>query len=825
MKVFRTDCNTTAILPTFLFTFVLLAFLEIIGILYYVLDCFKTSKIWITAVLLFLTLFISNIPKLRQICTIKILLKTIWVINFIRKIKTQFSKNPYNYFWFLTVFGFITIVLFLTYSFDGFISFSNLKLETGNTLALSILITFIPFIFAGFTYSKNRLSNILPAKVVNVCFGKGFLLTCIIQIAIFSISFLSPFMRMKFHLEQTFQIMLIAISFLSALIFIWGMFKVSELHVSLVYFREKEIKKLRNLFIKDIPDIPIKGALWHRIYSFYIIGIISITLNRIAHPLKPQEECYETAKSTLDTFFNIIKKFIRDGYFDDTSVCLNELTEYARCYYSYRQNYIDTSDDKVNPYITNELKLIIESCTNKEREKFLELFLSPIETIGLSACRYKKIGMSSNSLIYGWCKLIKDGAIATSTLENTAFTESIITVLGNLACKSLTEGNRAITELNTIKELGILFAKSKWSYHDYMVINCFTDLNRTLKAYFETLPTQFNSSDYYFLKSYWFEAYFVILSKKLGNFQYNSFLNPFTPIIPPIISPSSNPDTLPVVYGYCLNLTLDDGIFKQIIKGLPSIKENHLQRRMFETRINLLLVHELYISLMNPIIAQTALVWNYFIQTIVSLVYIDLRAVMKMEYFRNEWSAKLLEKYSKLFNQITVVFRESLKNNHSGLLFSEFSMFIAVPAILLAYKNEECADFIETFIIQFKKFLCDILDISQNYRNIHAQETIMGCVLIFAGWLKILGTFTDLRNDLESILQTRKSIRTSYGFESEYISYGFPKGYMLHDKWYLFPSELWEPTLQQKIDEELMKENDLIEYAKQFVEIEVKNLF
>ncbi|HBM15977.1 MAG TPA: hypothetical protein DD381_06510 [Lentisphaeria bacterium] len=824
MKIFRTDCNTTAIIPTFLFTLAILASLEIIVIFCYTLDIFKGHKIWLTAILLFLALFLFNTPKLRQTCTIRILRGIVWIINSIKRIKAQFSKNPYNYFWIITIFSFTIILFFYIYLVDGFIRFSCLKLETGNTLALTLLSTFIPFIFAGVTYSKSRLSKILPVKIVDICYGREFFFACAVQIIIFSLSFLAPFLQMKFHLEQTFQITLTGVSFVSALIFIGVMFEISKLHISLGYFREKETKKLRNLFIKDIPDCPIKGALWYRIYSSYIIGIIPMTLNRIAHPLTPQKECYETAKSTLDIFFSIVKNFIRDGYLADTSICLSELTEYAKEYYYCRQNYSDTSDE-VNLYITNEFKLIIENCANKEREKFLELFLKPIETIGLSTCKYKKIGMSSNSLIYGWCELIKNSAIITANLENSIFTGSVITVLGDIACKDLADENKAIREIETLKQLGLLFAKSKWYYHYCMVSNCFTALNKILKAYFETLPTQFHTSNCYFLKSYWFEAYHIILTEKLKNFQDSFFYNPFSEIIPPVIHPLLNPHTLPVAYEYSLNETLNGNTFKSILESLQSIEERHLQENLFEIRLNLLLIHDLYISLAVSPIVQSSSIYGNFVQTIVSLVYIDLKATIKMEYFKDEWVSALVEKYSKLFKRFIILFEEGTKKNSNHLLDSEMNTLISIPAISLAYRDKNCAELVENLIRDFKEILCNILEISGKNNCTHTKDTILGYILLLAGWLKISNSFLNIREELESILKVHKRTRTSYGFESEYISYGLPSGHLMHDKWHLFPSALWEPNLQSKIDEELMKKDELIEYAKQFIDVEVKHLF
>lgn len=823
MKLFRTDCNTTAFIPMVLFTFTLLIFLEVIAIFYYAIDCSNNRRLLISGIIIIIFLALYHLPKIRQYLTIKILREIIWTFNYIKKIKTFFNKNPYNYFWLMSILLITMIVLFLMSFLDG-LSILTIRIETGNTLALTLLATFIPFIFAGFTYSKDKLSKMFPSRVVDTCFGKEFFFACGIQILIFTLSFLSPFMQMEHHWELFFQVFLIATSFLSALIFIWILLEMSKLQTSLIFFRKKEVKKLKKLFIRDTTDIPTIGALWYKIYSSYIVGIIPQTLNRIYHPLQPQEDCYEMAIFSLESFFSIIRPFISKNSFEDTKICLAELTEYAKSYYYCRQNYSDTSGDKVNQYITNEFKLIIESCANKDKEKFLELFIAPIEAVGLSACKYKKIGMSSNSLIYGWSELIKNSAIATSSLQNTIFTGAIITSLGRLACNSLIEGNSAITETNKIKEIGILFARSKWNYHDYMVLNCFTCLNRILKTYFETLPAQLNNSDY-FLKSYWFESYLAVLSEKLQNFQDTIFSNPLSSIAPPVISPLLNADTLPVVYNSCLSSTLSHETLKLIKNSFPTVEENHLQRIMFETRLKLLLVHDLYFRLVNPVIAQTPLIWNYLSKTIVSLVYIDLRAITKMEYFKDEWVSALVEKYSKLLKRFIILFEEGTKKNSNHLLNSEMDTLISIPAILLAYRDKNCNELVENLIRDFKELLCHILGTSGENNSTHTKDTILGCILLLAGWLKVSNSFLNFREELESILKAHKRTRTSYGFESEYISYGLPAGRLMHDRWYLFPSELWDPNLQSKIDEELMKEDELIEYAKQFINVEVKPLF
>lgn len=821
MKIFQTYCNTSALLPSVLyFVFCLsLALTFHFGIYYLIKPSFTIIEI----TLIIFLIFCLQVNKLKR----KI---TILLLNFFITVKGNFDKlidfieeRPF----FLCYCS-----LFLSIGTIGYFIFQvtkiifDFELNSKNTIAITTLATFIPFAFAGFTYAKSRLSTISSAKITESCFDSNFFYMVILLSLIYLISIISPLLFLPESKSKQFQLALIALCFLSTGTFILAVIKISNRDNALKYFRIIEEKKLRKLFLKDCPHLPISKLLFTHNIRFYVTGIGSQTYNEIIHPLTPDEDCFEAANSVNYAFSSTLNEYIaKKQPVNEIATCMNEWSKYLENYYLFREHYADTSSDKVNEFVIPELKKTMEIVASEENEKYLESFIVPFRRITLAACRHRGIGMSdeSNGNTFRWIRFIKETTVRSANLQNTAYPNQIIDLLGDIACEDLKQKHRVSFHIEEIASLSFVFFQSTWFWHHIIAGNCIEQLNKIFPCYIETWLEKPSNSDF-FLRT-WQESYFKILEAGIKTLPEKNLLAS-NPIASTYNTLRRNDDkTLPWAYFHSSNKLGNDAI-KKLEKILPKDAHIMAEKQIWKMKTKSLIVHDIFNRLLSSKeLFEENLSWKEAVGGLVAIFFTDLLNSKKIsnEFIQN-WHNECIEHYKKIFKTYAkqIQFEMNTKTHHY-LWQESFESFMGIPAIALTLANESNNGFVDNIIDICADFFCDLISENSSQNNNNDFDCVKSNALLLAGWLKVTDKCKQSRTKIEKILMKKPYVISTYSGLiipiSSYSMYGFPGSHLgFDDEWWLFPCTFWEGTnLQDKVKDTLMKIDELVEYAKEIV--------
>ncbi|MCD4847591.1 MAG: hypothetical protein K8R76_05315 [Candidatus Aegiribacteria sp.] len=791
----------------------------------YVLSLIELSRI-LTIAIMMVPIICSFIPALR-IRAIKKIVNVMYLV--LRKTKDfceRFPRSPGMPFWFVFFLVCIGFVLLPTY-LSHLAGFLPKKITPGTMLTLSVLLSFlgmfIPMTFAATAFVQNRVAQIVPEIIAKNALSRITKAIWMLLIAIFLCAVVSPFFSLGHTSFIVFSLLLVAILFISVIAYAVYAFKLSEQSSLLLLYRYRSESILKKKFNLHTPDVIFGGSRFNHVFRSHILGFYSQPLSFVIGNQLP-DMCYLEAIKAVEPLLVVIRRGIEADTVANVSFTLDQLSKYSYKYFFLRGSYTNFLD-QFNLFLTSEILKLINECTNSTKEKYLECLTDSVKNITLNVCRSIEIETLNNiSLVEPWLMILEHIAIWTLGLKNTASTSKAVLAIGLVCNESLKLGRvRSVqfTMLKHLESIGLACAYSNSHWHTALMNTVLEALNRVFREYCMHII------EYGHLKSKfignWLDIVCSIMKVKLNNYPCNVIIEPFPPLIHPVL----NQDHLLECYLVSMCKIGPDGIERTSSllheQGRPNSPES-IQYALAHARDEISQIHSVY-SLLTTCngIYQDSLQWSHLSKAIAILFWINTLSIDDRIGVTHDWIESVTRYFRVFFRELAVRSSKILiEPDNDCYWLTEYENLMAIPALGLVFRTERNSCFVDVVLCTFGEM---IIEVYSNIRAANSQEyprILLGYLLLLSSWLEITGLHTQLRTKLEDIL---RHYPINPGLDSAISSNAivYPANY-LSQLWTLFPSSLLSDNIRRKVDRTLMDAQTLFEYTLRFSTDEPKGI-
>ncbi len=817
--------NTNALLPRTAF---LLAVLTVVLALAAILFLVSVPSLVTALTSACFGLLLCNVPRAPAKVTVSLVRILLGLTRCVRSAWSAFVGDPYRplaYALVLAVAAFLLAVYGTTAILPASAATARGQcLTSENTLVISLLGTFIPFVFAAATFAQNRVAQRVPELIARQALGWANAAVWWFLVVVFLVALAMPLLGIKGNCAAVLQVTLLAVTFLTVVAFVACVLRIADPRNLVPCFRDASERRLRRLFSRYMPLPHIPGARLRSFLQTHVTGIYGRSMELMFGPMTVAKECTDEAIRVAEALLEMVKRGVRNDSVAEATFALDELGAYASCYFWLRQRHLDTSD-AFNQYLAAETGKLVEFCATEEKEKFLDAMCQTVRTVGLSACQYTGIGAGAegNGLLFPWEEMIEKTVVAASSLENTAYSNEGIGVLGDLGAESLRRGHVNTVEFGLFRRLrrmGQAFAGSKFQWHSVMVNRALGALNQAFLTYAQELPRQ-GFCQSHFLRSSWPETVREILKAKLDNYTPGSLWQPLAPVTCPMCQPHQLLTCYRDALQHVGPLGAETAQRSLRAWGRPYTPE-HSRSMLAHMREQLVAAHRPFAVLLEStaFVADNT-VWFDLTSSLACLFWLDLCAASDGVGVTEEWVKAVVQQYRKIFSRMAATIQRAREGaDGKRYWLDDFAVLAGVVALGLTFRSEANGALVDGIVQGY----CDmLLSLLKGYETEPGGERptrrIRRHMLLVSAWLTSVGNPLPVCEKLQEALTAvpivvRKSWLTAHTKLS-----GYPSGPMHQGEWYLFPSCFWPNRVQNQVKARLMEPEFLERYADGYVDL------
>jgi hypothetical protein len=685
------------------------------------------------------------------------------------------KNNPFTFFSIISYLLISAICIFLAVFCKGY-SIENIHENIPVTISLSLFGVFLPMVFAAIIYCKTKLSENTPEIFTELSIDRKVYQTFFILGVLLLLSLLSPLMEFYGGLYGFFQLILIAVSFITSSYFVVCLFSAKYSNVLPLFC---------NSLKKKIPNL-IEG-----------------------YKCSKDRSSEESIKQSLEHFFSMLLKHIDIESRLNLIITLNEMESYIRYFYSTLEKEITNFKDRtallengdhnsliqiknledfhklISDYLLTEIQKFIFNISNNKQEKYLDylpFFLEKVMTATFEP-RNKYI-FNKGYHCSSWSSLINQTVYKTALLQNTTYPNYAIKLYRKLSEYYFTYNPSQAVYGLTYKLYGLLYA-----------IDDLKSKTKRNKAWFNVLESIVITEILYLFPQCAKKGCDSLVTRKWFDCMSDSIM----------CIDEDDPDMLldgnPV--SVLTSTTSNDSIPFAYLAAIRYIFEkDYSEKAKMSSLYSLDSIYSVY----SLLVKKEKTCMGEVAQAVFGQFYLDLEVYDNLSISAYNWGRSASEGYRVIFE----AYKETLKENKKQTNLWDLNYLIAIPAIALIKLNDNKSEFTDNVILYLALMLKD------SYSEVNSDRTkndIRSHILLLSAWLNKTNRLPEVKDQLEVILN-----QNPYYNSRTFIpdNYGLPD-FNRSGLWCFHPCMGYSNSSREKVYEELMDQDYLVEYAKKFV--------